>query len=145
MELLTDACFDSGLTFSSNSIIYTYNKDTKLIFIGVYIAFACNQDFISLSCTNNRTINVTSAYYAQYTQACSDACCPPHPEDCKESMEENAEGDWYILTSLCNDQTSCQFENPGRDVPSCVEPYQSNYALVYFSCLPGKCLLWFIC
>ena len=107
------------------------------------MAFACNQGIISLSCTNNRTINAISAYYAQYNQNCSNICCPPHPEDCKESMENNASVDWIALTLVCNNQTSCEFENPGRDVPSCVEPYQSNYALVYFSCLPGVCLLSF--
>ena len=86
-------------------------------------------------------IYVISAYYAQYTQTCSDSCCPPHPGDRKESMEENASVDWIALTLVCNNQTSCEFENPGRDVPSCAEPYQSNYALVYFSWLPGMCSL----
>ena len=120
------------------------SRTSKTVFVGVYMAFACNQDIISLSCPSNRTINVTSAFYAQYTQACSDTCCPPYPGDCKESMEENAPVDWNALTTVCNNQTSCQFENPGRDVESCEEPYHSNYALIYFSCLPGKFLMLYI-
>ena len=69
---------------------------------------------------------------------CSDDCCPPLPVDCKESLEETAPADWYYLTSLCNNKTSCQFQNPGRIVPSCAEPYQSDYASVHYSCLYGE-------
>ena len=116
-----------------------------LTFSGVKQAFACNLHTISLSCARGGKINITSAEYAQYKKSCSDTCCPPHPEDCKESMDETAPGDWNMLKSACNNKTSCRFQNPGDLLPSCERPYLSSYAMVYYSCSSGANIIKSIC
>ena len=102
-----------------------------------FSAFAYTLDTITLSCTGEKNISLLSAYYAQYKDPCSDECCTLHPDDCSELMEDNAPVDWAALQLACNNQSSCTYTNPGSTVPSCADPYYSDYAIVYYSCLPG--------
>ena len=100
--------------------------------------YACTFESMSLNCTGGKNISLLSAYYAQYQGLCTEGCCVPHPADCSELMEENAPVDWAALQLACVNQTSCTFTNPGGTVGSCAYPYYSDYAIVYYSCIPGK-------
>ena len=106
--------------------------------------YACDANILTISCAErNKTIRIDSAYYGQYYgRACAEDCCAPYPEDCVESMEVHAPGDWYILTTTCNGEETCQLQNPGTDVLTCLAPYDSDYALVYYSCIPGRYFLY---
>ena len=108
-------------------------------FLDLTAAVACNLDYINMTCSDNKTINVTSAYYGQYVTACADEeCCIPKPTDCTESMAENHQVDWLILKELCDGENSCSVQTTGGLVQSCVDPYFSEFTEVYYTCLPGK-------
>ena len=47
-------------------------------------AYGCNEDVISMSCSSGYYINVTSAYYGMTPPGCSEECCAPNTDDCKE-------------------------------------------------------------
>lgn len=101
--------------------------------------FECNLDIIRLECTGVATINVTSAYYGQYTEACSSECCAPHPTDeCTELVEEYHPIDWAILTGYCDGLTVCEFENQGALADTCVSPYMADFLIINYSCFPGE-------
>ena len=62
----------------------------------------CLSDILTLSCPENRTLEVTSGYYGKYYYACADGCCAPHPEfDCKELVSENRPSDWAAIKVTC--------------------------------------------
>ena len=101
-----------------------------------YIAFACTNDNVTLSCPAGRTILTVSAKYGQYDEFCTD-CCPPNPAyDCTELVEENQPSDWLAIQALCDNQTSCEFENLGSIINECGEGYQSDYMQLFYDCLP---------
>ena len=101
-----------------------------------FTSFACTSDIVTLSCPSNRTIFVTSAYYGQYNIPCGD-CCPPNPGlDCTVDMEENRPSNWFTIKALCDNQTSCQVDNFGSAIDECQEGYNSDYAQVFYDCLP---------
>ena len=103
-----------------------------------YSAYACTFEVLNLTCPSEKTISVTSAYFAQYNEPCeSYDCCTPYPGDCSELMETEAPLSWTALLATCNNRTTCSIENPGVSVQSCAEPYNSDYAIAYYSCLPG--------
>ena len=104
---------------------------------GAFSVYGCILDFLNLDCPTSYSINVTSAYYGQYFTTCVEDCCEPDIQDCVELMETNAPLDWAALKATCDGQQTCSFQNPGRSVPSCDDPYMSDYLLVYFYCLPG--------
>ena len=55
-----------------------------------FSSFGCLSDVISLSCNDNKTIFVHSAYFGKYFIPCSGGCCQPHPvRDCTELAEDN--------------------------------------------------------
>ena len=59
----------------------------------------------------------------------------PHPtDDCTEEMSQLEFG---ALKVLCDGQESCEYENPGALLLSCVDPYLSNYLSVYYTCQSG--------
>ena len=103
--------------------------------IDVYHAFANNGNTMTLSCPSTRTITVQSGYYGQYDVSCDQPGCPPNPTNCKESIENNTPSDWETLTESCNEKTTCDWDISSREVASCGGT--SDYALVYYSCLPG--------
>ena len=104
-----------------------------------YMAFACTNDMVTLSCPSGRTILAVSANYGQYSSEvteCTD-CCAPNPEyDCTELVEENRPSDWLAIQALCNNQTSCEFENAGTVIDECEEGYASDYMQLFYDCLP---------
>ena len=100
--------------------------------------FACDSEFKTLFCLTNRTIPVESGYYGQYMQVWSKACCSAHVLDSQVSFEDNNPGDRSVLTAACDGKDRCEFQNPGRDAPSCASQYNSHYALIYKTCWPGK-------
>ena len=104
-----------------------------------YMAFACTNDMVTLSCPAGRTILVVSANYGQYdspNSECTD-CCAPNPEyDCTELVEENRPSDWLAIQALCDNQTSCEFDNPGTSIDVCQEEYLTDYMQLFYDCLP---------
>ena len=102
-----------------------------------FTSFACTSDVVALSCPNSRTIFVTSAFYGQYYHQCDDECCPPNPRyDCSVNIEDDTPGDWLIIEALCDGQTSCEIENLGSVISECQAGYTSDYAQVFYDCLP---------
>ena len=53
-----------------------------------FTAFACTGNDVTLLCPEGRTIQSTSAYYAQYSQ-CSDCCVPNPAIDCTQLMSQS--------------------------------------------------------
>ena len=101
-----------------------------------FTSFACTSDIITLSCPNNRTIFATSAYYGMHNIPCDD-CCPPNArDDCTVLMEEGRPLDWLGIKELCDNQTSCQLDNFGSVIDECLAGYTSDYAQVFYDCLP---------
>ena len=101
-----------------------------------YMAFACTNDIVTLSCSTGRTILAVSANYGQYEFSCT-GCCAPNPlYDCTELVEENQPSDWLAIQALCNGQESCQFVNPGWNIDQCDASYTSEYMQLFYDCLP---------
>ena len=102
--------------------------------------FGCDLEIVTLFCANNKTIDIESAVYGLYSQPCNSSCCPAAPGDCVESLEETAPVDWAVLLELCQDQTFCQFEHPGRSLSTCPQGpgVDSDYVIVSYTCAPGK-------
>ena len=96
---------------------------------------------MSLSCAAPSTILITDARYGQYGYVSSQedlTCFPPNPNiDCVESMETSVPGDWLLLQSLCDGQQECSFLTKYGLMTSCGETQISQYAVVYYQCLPG--------
>ena len=111
------------------------------------IGFACDLDIVTLFCADNKTIDISSAYYGVYAEACPSDCCAAAAADCTEDVETTAPLDWQDLVNICQNQTFCQFEHPGRSLGSC-EPVLSDYIIVSYACLPGMthmlCMYWFL-
>ena len=105
-----------------------------------FTSFNCTSDIVTLSCPfNNRTIFITSAYYGKYHdfESSCNGCCPPNPQyDCTVLIEDNRPSDWLAIKALCDNQTSCQFENFGSVIDDCEEGYTSDYAQIFFDCYP---------
>ena len=104
-----------------------------------FTAFACTNDMVTLACPDSRTILVVSAYYGQYSNSVSECtgCCAPNPQyDCTELVEENQPSDWLAIQALCDNQTSCEFENLGSTINECEEGYASDYMQLFYDCLP---------
>ena len=101
------------------------------------VGFACDLNIVTLYCADNKTINISSAYYGVNAEACSTDCCAATAADCTEDVETAAPIDWQILLLACQNQTFCQFENPGRSLGSC-QPSYSDYVVIGYSCYPGK-------
>ena len=101
-----------------------------------FTALGCTGAMVTLSCPSGRTIMTTSANYGQYDDACS-GCCAPNPMyDCTELVEENRPTDWAGIQLLCDNQTSCEFQNLGSIIDSCEVGYTSDYMQVFYDCLP---------
>ena len=101
------------------------------------VGFACDRDLVTLYCADNKTINIESAHYGVYADACDVRCCGATSADCTESLEETAPGDWLLLTAACQNQTFCQVEHPGRWLDSCPDDDYSDYIVVTYKCQPG--------
>ena len=104
-----------------------------------FTSFACVSDIVTLSCPNNRDVFVTSAYYGKYHdyESTCDGCCPPMPQyDCTVLIEDHRPSDWLAIKALCDNQTSCQFENFGSVIDDCEEGYLSDYAQIFYDCYP---------
>ena len=102
-----------------------------------FTSFACSFTSQTLSCPNSRTIFVTSAYYGQYFHPCDD-CCPANPQyDCTVDMEEDRLADWLEIKELCDNQISCQLDNSGSVIDECQAGYTSDYAQIFYDCLPA--------
>ena len=99
-----------------------------------FMAFACTLDVATMACPKNRTILMKSATYGRYDDTCGD-CCTPNPElDCTELVEENRPSDWLAIQALCDEQISCQFENPGTVLDDC-----SDQTSEYMHCSTTVC------
>ena len=46
--------------------------------------YGCDEEVIPLSCSSGYYINVTSAYYGMSPLGCTEECCAPNYDDCKE-------------------------------------------------------------
>ena len=104
-------------------------------------SFGCEGDNIILSCPVNKAIFISQARYGQYYQTCeASTCCPTHPYDCTQSMEDNNSADWAILKLSCDNQTSCSYLFQGSTFTDDVcTPFDSvAYLDIYYTCLPGK-------
>ena len=51
-------------------------------------AYGCDDDAISLACSSGYFVNVTNAYYGMSPMGCTDECCAPNADDCKELVSE---------------------------------------------------------
>ena len=51
-------------------------------------------------------------------------------------MEEYRPSNWLTIKVLCDNQTSCQLENFGSIIDECQEGYTSDYAQIFYDCLP---------
>ena len=104
-----------------------------------YTVFGCLNDVLTLSCPNERLINVTNAIYGKYSYDCIDGCCPPHPTaDCFEPVKDNQPSDWLNLKLICDNETSCSYEYLGSIINECEEGYIADYMHVFFTCSPRK-------
>ena len=104
-----------------------------------FTAFACTSGIMTLSCPAGRTILTVTANYGQYDNPNSECtgCCAPNPlHDCTELVEESRPTDWLGIQLLCDNQTSCEFENLGSAIDQCEEGYQSDYMQLFYDCLP---------
>ena len=102
----------------------------------VFTAFACLDAIVNLTCPSGRTIMTSYANYGQYSHTCS-GCCAPNPGyDCTELVEENRPTDWAGIQLLCDNQTSCEFQNLGSVINECEAGYTSDYIQVFYDCLP---------
>ena len=119
-----------------------FSSDHTVIFSDINSVYGCYEDTMSLSCSSNRTIFITSAHYGQFLETCSHSgieCCPPNPmDDCSESVESGSPQDWIALKALCDNQTSCEFINQGGYVGSCPDTSRVDYMTVNYQCLPGE-------
>ena len=100
-------------------------------------ALACTTEKLNITCPDNTHIFTTSGVYAQFAHPCESGatCCPPNPIfDCTENIEENAPQDWMAVKTLCDNKTSCVFENPGSAIHECNLDL-SEYMLIYYDCL----------
>ena len=124
-------------------------KTECFAFLDIKSAYACYEDTVTLSCADNSTILVASAYYGQFAGQCSFdgiTCCPPHPgQDCTGSMEEDNPQDWLALKALCDDQATCDVTNLGGYISSCATSNVVDYVTVYYQCLPGSYFCWLTC
>ena len=103
-------------------------------------SFGCVADNITLSCSDDKEIFVVSAEYGQYYQSCAEGtCCPPHPLDCTQSMEENNAIDWAVLKLSCDNRTSCDYLFQGSTFTDdvCTPVNSVSYLDIYYTCLPG--------
>ena len=101
-----------------------------------FTELGCTGATVTLSCPSGRTILTTSANYGQWAIACSDCCAPNPGSDCTELVEENQPIDWAELQLLCDNQTSCEFQNVGSAIDTCEVGYTSDYMQVFYDCLP---------
>ena len=67
------------------------------LFLDTKSSFGCVDDVITLSCANNKSINVMTATYGTYNDVCDTSCCAPNPLDCTEVVSENNQADWIAL------------------------------------------------
>ena len=102
-------------------------------------AFACTGDVIALTCLNRGgNIMTTTAHYGQYASTCADCCASNPAADCTELVEDNRPSDWLAIKALCDNQTSCQFQNLGSLINTCEVGYQSDYMEVFYDCVGGE-------
>ena len=125
---------------------YSQIKFRNILFVAVtFSRFQCSASQVNLTCPDNQLIFITDAHYGQfgYTSTQDDLTCkPPNPQyDCVEGMEENAPADWLLLKTLCDERSSCSFVTPIGVMTSCGESASSDYAVVFFQCLPGWVIL----
>ena len=112
------------------------DKDTEPDPRTVLTAFACLDATVTLTCPSGRTIMTSYANYGQHYHTCS-GCCAPNPGyDCTELVEENRPTDWAGIQLLCDNQTSCEFQNLGSVINECESGYTSDYMQVFYDCLP---------
>ena len=106
---------------------------------GSEASFACDLGTVTLYCADNKTIDIESALYGINAAECTATCCPTGRGDCTENVEDTAPNDWAALLALCQDETFCQFPNPGRSLSSCPEGpgVDSDYIVVSYLCQPG--------
>ena len=106
-------------------------------------AFGCATDTLILSCPVNRTILVTKAEYGEYSQTCGSSCCSPHPYDCTELMENGDAAEWARLKVLCDNETDCSYQFHGTTfVTACSIAEYVDYVSIYYTCLPGRKLVY---
>ena len=106
--------------------------------IALFLAcIGCSLDYVTLYCPENSTIQVEEAFYGRYATPCDESCCAPSGDDCRESMEETAPSDWSLLLQQCNNQSFCQFLNPGRALASCDagQVTSSHYVIATYNCV----------
>ena len=110
--------------------------------LDTYSAHGCYLGTVSLVCPEGKTILVTSAVYGQFSYECLQTdieCCPPHiVDDCTESMEDAAPGDWLLLKEVCDGQVTCELPMNGGALNTCSAPMSADYATVFYQCVPGK-------
>lgn len=106
-----------------------------------YSAYACSSDTMTLSCPNNQTILLTSAYYGSFNYTCAQSdltCCPPQTRtDCTEVMAETSAESWLALQILCDGQQSCEFVIQEDAMMSCSADI-ADYLTVFYQCQPGN-------
>ena len=100
-----------------------------------FTAFACTTDTVTMSCPNGRTILTTSAVYGLFYSQTS-GCMPNPVYDCTELVEEARPSDWLAIQGLCDEETSCEFENLGIASITGCSGKPSEYIQVYYNCLP---------
>ena len=114
------------------------NLDT--IFSDIHRAYGCNLDVITLQCSGEATVNVTSAVFGLYSRPCQVACCAPHPvDDCTEPMQNYQPLEWQLLKATCDNETTCDWENRGGLAQSCPSPYSADFLVITYTCSPGSC------
>ena len=101
-----------------------------------FTAFACTSAMVTMSCPNERTILTTSAVYGRYADSCGGCCAPNPSDDCTEHVEEARPSDWLAIQALCDEQTSCQFENLGIALMTSCTGGPSEYIQLFYNCLP---------
>ena len=111
------------------------------IALDTYGRFQCSFNQLVLTCPENQTILLESAYFGLYgyTSTQEDLTCkPPHyTSDCTEPMFTNSPGDWLILQELCNGENSCSYTTQAGLMTSCGEVVGADYTDVRYQCLSG--------
>ena len=101
--------------------------------------FGCFSQLITLWCFDGGVINVTDAYYGQYSESCDGECCmPDQVDDCRVSVLDNRPSDWVGLKLTCDNRTSCSYEYLGSAIDECEENYLADYMQIYYDCGAGK-------
>ena len=128
-----------------NHVIKPYATQTEnniTFLFSVETTYTCLSGTLQLTCPGDKIITDISAFYGQWNDGCieDDQCCDPTPNDCKEDMSQVAEhnADYQTIYNACNNQTSCAVQLYQTSLDSCNSPYIGEYALVNYTCFPGK-------